>query len=650
MKKLTILFSLTLSTYISSIEPYPVDYWAVGDGLNDVQVSLEGKYLSFEKIPSKTSPREVHILEVDNLSKPPFVLGGEKMDVENYYWVSDEHMVVIFSQKVRQGIQGFNQGVFSYKAALLNLKTQKFKELDNDRAVGSGKRFSTRVVDVLPSRKDEIIISYAEAQRGQSFKGAAYYIYNFITDKKRLILRGNDEYYGIRFDENAKPIRASGFDAGSDEYIWYYRPKGSNTWTEYHRMHEDSFETFNVVNTNNMEGDIYVIANNGEDKESLWKYNLEKKKFTSKVYGSNESDLFGALYHFNTNKYPRELIGVSTYTDRFKRLYLGGDLSLDVEALYYQLEQIIPNSYQVSIVSSSYDNNTYIVRNTAPNDPGTYYLIHNNTFTKVGSKKPFLEPENLASLEYIKYPSSDGLEIPAYVHVPKGKGPFPLVVMPHGGPFVGEYITYDTWPQFFANNGYMVIQPIYRGSFGYGIDFHKAAFINGGQGGLLMQDDADWGVKHLIDEGRVDPDNVYMFGWSNGGYYASIAATNKNNLYKCVIAGAPVTDLAQQGSYYLNRIRGAQEIRQKGYYDGSISPIEVVSEVKVPVLIVHGDKDQRVPVKHAYKYAEELKKYNKKHKLIVLEGADHFSNTLTYDHYMTLYNGMLDFINNDCQN
>ena len=70
----------------------------------------------------------------------------------------------------------------------------------------------------------------------------------------------------------------------------------------------------------------------------------------------------------------------------------------------------------------------------------------------------------------------------------------------------------------------------------------------------------------------------------------------------------------------------------------------------MPVLIVHGDKDQRVPVKHAYKYAEEIEKYNKKHKLIVLEGADHFSNTLTYDHYMTLYNGMLDFIDNDCQN
>ena len=195
MKKITILLSLILSISVSSIEPYPIEYWAVESGLNDVQVSLDGKYMSFEKIPSKTSPREIHILEVDNLSKPPFVIGGEKMDVQNYYWVSDQHMVVVFSQKVRQGIKGFNQGIFNYKTALLNLKTQKFKELDNDRAVGAGKRFATRLVDRLPSRKDEIIISYAEAQRGQSFKNPAYYIYNFITDKKRLILRTGDDIY-----------------------------------------------------------------------------------------------------------------------------------------------------------------------------------------------------------------------------------------------------------------------------------------------------------------------------------------------------------------------------------------------------------------------------------------------------------------------
>jgi dipeptidyl aminopeptidase/acylaminoacyl peptidase len=159
-----------------------------------------------------------------------------------------------------------------------------------------------------------------------------------------------------------------------------------------------------------------------------------------------------------------------------------------------------------------------------------------------------------------------------------------------------------------------------------------------------MQDDADWGAIDLIKKGRVDKDNVFMFGWSNGGYYASIAATNKNNIYNCVVAGAPVTDLDQQKGYYLNRLRGAQEIQQRGYFDGSISPIDVVEDVSIPILIVHGDNDQRVPVKHAYKYADELNKYGKDHKLVILENADHFSNTLTYDHYMTLYSESLSFL------
>jgi dipeptidyl aminopeptidase/acylaminoacyl peptidase len=644
MKKFLSLIYILFPLNALSADPYPIEYWAVGNGLNDVQVSLEGTYLSFEKIPSRTSPKEIHILETDNLSSTPMVIGGTKMDVEQYYWVSDTHMVVVFSQQVRKGIEGFNQGVFNYKTALLNVKTQKFKELDNDRSVGSGKRFATRLVDILPERKDEVIISYAEAQRGQSFKNPAYYIYNFKTDKKRLILRSSGEYRGIRFDDNAVPISSTGFDLQTNEYIWYYRPKGTSSWVEYHRMHEDSFEDFRVLRTNSFEDDIYVIAQNGEDKSSLWKYNPKQKRFVKKIFGFKEADLNGPLYHYNRSKYPDSLIGVTKYTDKYRRIYFSGDLSLEVEALYYQLESIIPNAYQVSIISSSYDTNTFVVLNTAPNDPGTYYLFNNNSFVKIGEKKPFLKSEDLASLEYIKYQSSDGLMIPAYLHVPKGEGPFPLVVMPHGGPFVGESITYDTWPQMFANNGYMVLQPQYRGSYGYGIEFHKKAFNNGGQGGLLMQDDADWGAIDLIKKGRVDKDNIFMFGWSNGGYYASIAATNKNNIYSCVIAGAPVTDLDQQKGYYLSQLRGAQEIQQRAYFDGSISPIDVVEDVSIPILIVHGDNDQRVPVKHAYKYADELKKYGKDHKLVILENADHFSNTLTYDHYMTLYSESLSFL------
>ena len=107
---------------------------------------------------------------------------------------------------------------------------------------------------------------------------------------------------------------------------------------------------------------------------------------------------------------------------------------------------------------------------------------------------------------------------------------------------------------------------------------------------------------------------------------------------------AVVSDMKQQLSYYANYMRGSQEVRQKSYRVGSIAPIDNVEEVKIPLLIIHGDKDQRTPIKHAYKYVDELKKYNKDHKYIVLEGADHFFSSLNYDHFMTLYNESLNFM------
>lgn len=83
-------------------------------------------------------------------------------------------------------------------------------------------------------------------------------------------------------------------------------------------------------------------------------------------------------------------------------------------------------------------------------------------------------------MRYITYKSRDGLKIPAFLTVPNGKPPFPLIVLPHGGPFVQETVVYDEWAQMLANNGYLVLQPQYRGSRGYGEDFYKIAFSEGG--------------------------------------------------------------------------------------------------------------------------------------------------------------------------
>ena len=139
-----------------------------------------------------------------------------------------------------------------------------------------------------------------------------------------------------------------------------------------------------------------------------------------------------------------------------------------------------------------------------------------------------------------------------------------------------------------------------------------------------------------------------MFGWSYGGYAALVAASREDQIYQCVIAGAAVADMIQQINYYRYALRGAQKERQLSYREDSINPIEEVAKVNVPILLIHGDVDQRVPVTHSNRYRKELDKHAKFYKYVELEGADHFYSTLFYEHQITLYESMIDFLENDC--
>jgi dipeptidyl aminopeptidase/acylaminoacyl peptidase len=163
-----------------------------------------------------------------------------------------------------------------------------------------------------------------------------------------------------------------------------------------------------------------------------------------------------------------------------------------------------------------------------------------------------------------------------------------------------------------------------------------------------MQDDKDDGALYLVEEGLVDPDRIAMFGWSYGGYAALVAAAREDQIYQCVIAGAAVSDPLMQVNYYRFQLRGTGALEQLNMWDDSISPLEEAAKVNVPMLIIHGDVDQRVPLDHAKKYLRELDKHGKPYKYVELEGADHFSNTLFYHHQLKLYESIIDFLQNDC--
>ncbi len=165
---------------------------------------------------------------------------------------------------------------------------------------------------------------------------------------------------------------------------------------------------------------------------------------------------------------------------------------------------------------------------------------------------------------------------------------------------------------------------------------------------LKMQDDKDDGVLHLIKEGLVDANRVAMFGWSYGGYAALVAASRTPQLYQCVIAGAAVSDTLMQVTYYSDRMRGASEMEQINMWGDSISPIDEAEKVNVPLMLIHGSVDQRVPPAHVRKYMNQLDKYGKPYRYVELDGADHFYSTLFYNHQIMLYESITSFLRDDC--
>jgi dipeptidyl aminopeptidase/acylaminoacyl peptidase len=627
----------------SDFEPYPLEYWALREVIDHVQVSPDGKRLGLMKIPSKDGNPIIEIYDTSDLRKEPFRMNADPMEITNFYWVSNDDIVIDLRQKVRDRIEGFNQGVYETRLATVDVRDQKIRAFDETNAA---------IENLLPNDPDKIIISFVEGEEDgpaarirEAFRPRSYWIFNLEKGTKSLLIRGKISLGNIDFDANGNPWLARGFDIGSGEFIWYYREPGTSGWEEVYRLHEDRFDTFNIIDWDrSKDNHAFVAAHNGDDKLGLWSFDLDKKVLDELVYRRSDVDIWNVRYHSNSWEHPDEIVGVMYAKDRlyteFFDEYEG--------ATYGQLQQLIPYAWFVDITSRSRDGATMVIYNEGPRDPGTFYLLKDGRLQAVGSKQPLLESERLADVRYISYKARDGVELHGYITVPHGEPPFPLVVLPHGGPFVSEWVGYDEWGQVLANNGYLVLQPQYRGSQNYGMQFYLSAFIDGGQGGYKMQDDKDDGALYLVEQGLADPDRIAMFGWSYGGYAALVAASRTPQIYQCVIAGAAVSDPLMQVNYYRYQMRGAQANEQLNMWDDSISPLKEAEKVNVPLMIIHGSVDQRVPPAHAKKYRDALDRYGKKYEYVELEGADHFYNTLFFEHQLELYESLIGFLKNDC--
>ncbi len=326
------------------------------------------------------------------------------------------------------------------------------------------------------------------------------------------------------------------------------------------------------------------------------------------------------------------------YSGAITGVYLSGNVTkvrwLDPAAQHRQdvLDKAFPGR-DVEVYGWSVDGSKTLARVETASSTPVYYLVDFTTHRAdiAAEEYPALASVPLAEVKQISYKARDGTEIPAYLTSPaaKSSGAAPLVVLPHGGPQSRDYLTFNWMAQFLASRGYVILQPQFRGSTGFGEAFQQAGYR---QWGGLMQDDVTDAVHAMIEKGIADPHRVCIVGIGYGGYAALAGAAFTPDVYSCAVSIDGFTDIvallqanmpANNHTYSSTLDSWKAHIGGPGDFNLSRkSPINAARSINIPILLVYSTAEGAILNLQSERMAKALEDIGKDVKVIKIGDAD----------------------------
>ena len=360
-----------------------------------------------------------------------------------------------------------------------------------------------------------------------------------------------------------------------------------------------------------MQDEIYVLDRSGADRFKLARYNLLTNELTN-LLSDDVYDIGTTAGNVHLHKArDGKLLGIGYRRD----IWVTHWFDQDFQVVQDKLEARYPGQ-MVLIERWNQARTRFLVSLWDMNSRGkmVVYDQTKNRTAVLDVPPPHLDAGLPSKTELIRYDSA-GVSIEAYLTTPRhGPAPWPLIVAPHGGPFVRSVEGYRPFVEYFASRGYAVLRPNFRGSTGYG-----RAHLLAGLGEIhdAMIADITAGTHWAVEQGIADPERLHLFGSSYGGYAALMSVILNPGLYHSAVSIAAPLDIKKQLKHYQkHKSHFALEYWREGVLQGntstkflrSISPFYLLDKIQVPVHIYHGDADRTVPVAHAEALKEQLKK------------------------------------------
>lgn len=544
------------------------------------ELSPDGRFIAFLK-PWKDT-RNVYVKGVSEPFSAARLLTTEtKRPVAGYLWTRDSKYIVY--AKDNDGDENFNVfAVDPLATPVAGADAPPSRDLTGLKGV--------RVILYEVPKSDPDVVYIGLNDRDKAWHDL--YRLKISTGTKDLVRKNTERITGWVFDLKGRLRMATRSAENGDTEVLRV---DADAFTKVYSC--SVFESCNPLQFQPGDQRLYMETNKDANLTSLELLDPQTGK-TEMVESDplGKVDFGGALFSEATD----ELVETWYIAARVKTYYKNKAFGDDV----HWIENKFPD-HEILVVSRTKDEQLWLVTAVSDTEPGETMLFDRKAHLltpqyKVREKLPRAD---LAQMKPVSYKSSDGLEIPAYLTLPRGVAAknLPTLMLPHGGPWGRDQWGYNALAQFFANRGYAVLQPNFRGSTGYGRKFLDAGNL---QWGRKMQDDVTWGVKYLIAQGIADPKRVGVIGGSYGGYATLAGVAFTPDLYSAavdIVGPSNLITLLDSIPPYWESIRKMfyQRMGDPSTPEGKKqlmeeSPLNFADKIKTPLLVAQGANDPRV--------------------------------------------------------
>jgi dipeptidyl aminopeptidase/acylaminoacyl peptidase len=565
--------------------------------LSMFQLSPDGKYIAH--VEPWERRRNVFVEEIGQAS-PKRITSEKDRDLALYFWKGSSRVVYL---KDAAGDENFH--VFS-----TDIQTGSARDVTPFAGVRA------ELVDELEDHPTDILVGLNKDNK-EAFD---VYRLNTVSGKLNLIAKNPGHVVSWQTD-HAGRLRMAVSSDGVNQSLLYRDTEAAPFKTILTTSFKEHVEPFFFTFDNRQ---VYVKSNRGRDTDAIFEFDPKTAKETKLVA---EPPVPVDVWDLAYSRKRKVLTTVEYANEKPERMVLDEI----TKGIFADLSNKLPG-FELVLQSHDLAETKFIVSAWKDTTAGGRYLYDtaSKTLTKLAEIAPWLPEAKMSTMQAITYKSRDGLTLHGYLTAPKGIEPkaLPLIVHPHGGPWVRDLWGFNPEVQFLASRGYAVLQVNYRGSTGYGRKFWEASFK---QWGKAMQDDLTDGVRYLIAQGTADPKRVAIYGGSYGGYATLAGLAFTPELYAAGVDYVGVSNLFTFMNtippYWKPMLDQIHEMVGDPEKDKELlaatSPVLHADRIVAPLFVAQGANDPRVNKAESDQMVAALKKRGVVVEYLVKENEGH---------------------------